>query len=211
MNTVLNSPPGIIMKNSIPVIAPLSRLAPRRKDSAPRKLALAGLVLLALLAGSAQAQISKANNTDNLILGSSWVGGTAPGSGDTAQWDNTVTSANTTVLGADTNWSEIVIADPGGLVTINAGNTLTLGGSVSIDMSLGGTGSATADLILNCGVNLPLNTTWLVPGWIVSGSPVPYRTLTVGGPLSGSGNMTMPNQCGDRGLERRRLQLLGGC
>ncbi|MEY4244860.1 MAG: hypothetical protein RLZZ245_2445, partial [Verrucomicrobiota bacterium] len=42
----------------------------------------------------------KANNTNNLNLGTSWVGNAAPDPSATAIWNNTVTSANTTVLGA---------------------------------------------------------------------------------------------------------------
>lgn len=75
------------------------------------------------------ADIIKDNNTTALNVGSSWVGGTGPGSGDVAVWNNTVTAANTTVLGANTSWQGIKIVNPTGLVTINTGSTLTLGSS----------------------------------------------------------------------------------
>ena len=88
--------------------------------------------------------IAKTNNTDNLNLGSSWVGGVVPGSADVASWDNTVTAANAVNLGADTSWAGLSVANPGGAVTINGANTLTLGTS-GIDLS-----SATVDLTLNC-------------------------------------------------------------
>ncbi len=121
--------------------------------------------------------IVKDNNTTNLNLGTSWVGGTAPTGSDTAKWDATVTSANTTVLGTNVAWGAISIVDPAGLVTINAGNTLQNNGN--IDMS-----EATADLTLNCGYVLGNGAVWNV----ASG-----RTLTVNGAISGASgkNLTM--------------------
>ncbi|MEY4387647.1 MAG: hypothetical protein RLY20_2930, partial [Verrucomicrobiota bacterium] len=121
--------------------------------------------------------IVKDNNTTNLNLGTSWVGGTAPTGSDTAKWDATVTSANTTVLGTNVAWGAISIVDPAGLVTINAGNTLQNNGN--IDMS-----AATADLTLNCGYVLGNGAVWNV----ASG-----RTLTVNGAISGASgkNLTM--------------------
>jgi hypothetical protein len=105
------------------------------------------------------------------------VGGTAPTGSDTAKWDATVTSANTTVLGTNVAWGAISIIDPAGLVTINAGNTLQNNGN--IDMS-----AATADLTLNCGYVLGNGAVWNV----ASG-----RTLTVNGAISGASakNLTM--------------------
>jgi autotransporter-associated beta strand protein len=124
------------------------------------------------------ATVTKANNTDNLNLGSSWVGGSVPGSTDTAQWDNTVTSANTTSLGANVTWGSITIIDPVGLVTINSGNTLTNNGG--IDMS-----AATADLTLNCDYVLGNSAVWNV----TSG-----QTLTMGGAVSGGSGLNITKQ-----------------
>ena len=105
------------------------------------------------------------------------MGGVAPGSIDTAKWDNTVAAANITVLGVDTSWAEIQIVSPGGLVTINAGNTLTLGGNApAIDMS-----AATQDLTLNCALALGAANIWDV---------ATTRILTLGGAVSGSFNVT---------------------
>jgi autotransporter-associated beta strand protein len=133
---------------------------------------------LNLVISTTPAERVKADNSSNLNLGSSWVGGTAPGSSDTAKWDSTVASANTTVLGADTTWKGLRIVNPGGLVTINAGNTLTLGGVAitNVDMS-----AAMTNLILNCPLALGADNLWEV----ASG-----RTLTVGGVVSGSGTLT---------------------
>lgn len=90
----------------------------------------------------------KANNTDNLNLTSSWVGGVVPGTLDVATWDSTVTGANTVALGADSSWRGISILNPGGAVTISAGNTLTLG-TDGINMS-----AATQDLTISSGFTL---------------------------------------------------------
>ncbi len=119
----------------------------------------------------------KANNANHLALGSSWVGDGVPTSTDRAKWDSTVTSSNTTSLGADLTFGGIVIANPTGPVTINPGNTLSLGaGLVDIDLS-----AATQDLNLNCALSMGAPNTWDV----TSG-----RTLALGGVVSGSAGVT---------------------
>jgi autotransporter-associated beta strand protein len=92
--------------------------------------ALIGVSTAFLLGGHAlwAADVVKTNNTDNLNLGSSWVGSTAPGSSDVAVWDNTSASGSF-LLGADLEFQGMRIGNPGGVVTISAGNTLTLGAS----------------------------------------------------------------------------------
>ena len=102
------------------------------------------------------ADVVKANNTNALNLGTSWTGGTAPGSGDVAVWNNTVTAANTTVLGANTSWQGIRIVNPTGLVTIGNGNTLTLGSS-GIDVA-----STNAGLRIQSAVTLGANQSWVI-------------------------------------------------
>src|SRR5437868_10000281 len=122
-----------------------------------------------LTPGADAATRTKANNTTNLSLTTGWTGAVVPGSGDIALWDSNVTGANTVSLGANLNFGEIQITNPGGPVTINAGNTLTLSGisGVGIDMS-----SATQNLTINCASTLGAAQTWTV----ASG-----RTLTVNG------------------------------
>ena len=69
-----------------------------------------GLALLGLFAfcgTNHAANMFKANNADNLNLGTSWAGGVPPTSGDVAVWDSTVGAANSVVLGASTNWAGI--------------------------------------------------------------------------------------------------------
>jgi len=127
-----------------------------------------------IISWTVSANGTKANNADNLNLGSSWVGGSVPGAANTVQWDATVTSANTVSLGADLTWTGLNILNPAGAVTINPGNTLTI--SNNIDLSL-----ATTNLTLNCNLSLGGTNVWNV----ASG-----RTLTVGGIVSGSNPVT---------------------
>jgi len=110
------------------------------------RLAISLAVFVLIPAAAHATTRNKANNTTNLNLAGSW--DTLPGAADIAQWTNTVTAANTTVLGADLSWAGIKIVNPGGLVTINSGNTLTIGAS-GIDLS-----TATQNLTLNCGLTL---------------------------------------------------------
>ncbi len=81
--------------------------------------------------------VTKANNSHNLNLGSSWIGGSAPGSDSIATWDRTVSGANSTNLGESVTWGGLRILDPGGTVSINIGtNTLNITGA-GIDLSCG--------------------------------------------------------------------------
>ena len=101
----------------------------------PLRRTITGLtVLLGASSFAGAATVQKANNTDNLVLGSSWVGGSPPDGTGTAKWDGTVTSANTTAVGADLTWGSINIADPAGPVSIQAGNTLTNNGRFGMEI-----------------------------------------------------------------------------
>jgi fibronectin-binding autotransporter adhesin len=117
----------------------------------------------------------KANNTDDLDESSSWTAFVP--SGSVAKWDATVTGANTVSLGSDLSFAGIAITDPGGPVTINPGNLLTLGAAaVDIDLS-----AATQDLTLNNDLALGAANVWDV---------ATGRTLTVGGVISGTPGIT---------------------
>jgi autotransporter-associated beta strand protein len=113
----------------------------------------------------------KANNTQNLTNGLSWVGGTAPDTNSLAIWDATVTAANTTILGGNTGWAGVQILNPGGAVTVNSGNALTLG-VIGVDLS-----RASQNLTLGCALSLVAPQTWSITN---------SRTLTVNGSLSGT-------------------------
>lgn len=130
-------------------------------------LVLAGsaVVLLSLAAPVMQAATrTKQNNTTDLNLAGSW--DTLPSNSDIAQWTNIVTTANSTMLGTDLNLLGIKVVAPSGLVTLGAGNILTLGAS-GIDLS-----GATQNLILNCGLSLQGQQSWSVAAG---------RTLSVNG------------------------------
>jgi hypothetical protein len=144
-----------------------------RSSSILLALALAACGLLALPAARAATR-TKQDNTDALNLASSW--DTLPGPADIAQWTNIVTVDNTTAsLGADLSWAGIKIVDPGGLVTLNSGNTLTIGAS-GIDLS-----TATQDLTLNCGLTLR--------GGRQLWKAAAGRTLNVAGTFTRTGNV----------------------
>lgn len=99
----------------------------------------------------------KANNTLDLDLPASWVGGVVPSGLDVAVWDATVTGANSSVFTSDQFWDSIRIANPGGLVTVS-GNSLNLSGAstgVGIDLS-----AATQNLLLDTTVILNTNQEW---------------------------------------------------
>ena len=111
------------------------------------------LVLLTLSAPIVCAATStKQNNNAALNLAASW--DAFPGHADVAQWTSAVTAANNPSLGADLSLLGLKIVNPGGLVTLGAGNTLTLGAS-GVDLA-----TASQDLILNCGLTLQGQQSW---------------------------------------------------
>lgn len=139
---------------------------------------------LVVLGCSAHAiDIVKDNNTNALNLGTSWVGGVAPGIGDVGLWNNTVSATNAagsptiTALGADLSWQGIRIANVGG--TANTGtatsgvqitngssaNTLTLG-TAGIDMS-----AATQALLIQSKIALSGNQSWNVTNANTNANP----------------------------------------
>ena len=65
-------------------------------------------------------EIIKTNNTDYLNLGSSWVGGVAPGEANVAVWNSTVTSANTSEISDNWDVGGVKVTNPGGAVGIGA-------------------------------------------------------------------------------------------
>lgn len=143
--------PLIIPPPDFPIL-PFSHLFVSMKNRHPHLR----LLLLALGLPTSTWAIDKANNTTNLDQGTSWVGGTVPGAGDLAVWTNTVTTANSVLLGSDTFWGGLQVVSPGGVVTIGAGNNLTLGAS-GINLS-----SASQNLALNCGVTLGAAQSWSI-------------------------------------------------
>lgn len=146
-----------------------SNITPNASAKASVKITLIAAVFFAQALLLQAVDIQKANNTDNLNLDTSWGLPNAPGAGDVAVWQNTVSSANSTLLGGNLAWSGIRIADPSGEITIGGANTLTIG-AAGIDMS-----AATQNLTLNSAVALNVLQTLNVGAG---------RTLTVNGALS---------------------------
>ena len=132
--------------------------------------ALASLALIQFTANAAT--LSKADNTNDLNLATSWSGSVVPGANDIAQWDATVTGANSTLVGADLSFAGIKVTDPAGAVTFGAGNTLTVGTS-GIDLS-----TATQNLTIGSGLTLKGGQSW---------STATGKTLDVTGTFSKSG------------------------
>jgi autotransporter-associated beta strand protein len=122
------------------------------------RLPILAAALISLIGTAHSATITKANNTDALNLATSWLGGTLPGNTNIALWDSTVTASNTVSLGADLALQGISLIDPAGPVTLNTGNTLTLGTS-GINLS-----AATQDLTLQPNLTLaPGGQIWNIP------------------------------------------------
>jgi len=149
----------------------------RKKQSRSFKRFQVGSMLAIAVAGvSALAPrafaTTKDNNNTNLSLPGSWVGGVTPQTnGDVAIFDSTfATGVPALSLGNDVNWLGIQLLNPVQAVTINAGNTLTLGVS-GID-----TTSSGFALTLNPNISLSASQTWNVVGALTVGG-----TVNVGG------------------------------
>lgn len=145
--------------------------------------ALASLALIQFTAHAAT--LSKADNTNDLNLATSWSGSVVPGTNDIAQWDATVTGANSTLVGADLSFAGVKITDPAGAVTFGAGNTLTVGTS-GIDLS-----TATQNLTIGSGLTLKGKQNWKTDTG---------RTLDISGTFSaGSGSVDFTKFSGTLG------------
>lgn len=166
---------GVMKKEAQrPCVASVATFAPRVCAWA---VLMWAVLVLSNYAHAADGTFIKANNTTDLDQNSSWtfngvVNDHPKDKNDIAQWDSTVTGANSTSLGNNLTWQKISILNPGGTVTIGGAFTLTLDGGAagvtSIDMS-----SATQDLTVNTGVKLNQDQIW------DTGS----KQLTVGGAI----------------------------
>jgi len=130
--------------------------------------------------------ISKADNADVLNLGSSWVGGVAPGLNDVATWDAALTASRTYTLGENLSWLGFAVpANPGGNLVFNSGYTLTLG-------SEGIYTTPDRSITFNCGIVLGTNQTWLVG----ANTTIPAATVDTDGytlTLAGGGTKQFKN------------------
>jgi fibronectin-binding autotransporter adhesin len=160
--------------------SPILSMKPVRFPLFPQRMINLATIVLAfgVFAGPViAATIEKVDNTLDLNLSTSWTGGIIPGPADIAQW-NGLAGANSTLLGGNLSLQGISIGTTGGAVTIQNGNTLTLGSS-GINMS-----GATQNLIISS--NLALATGNQV--WNVATG----RTLSVtGGTFTRSSGSTL--------------------
>ncbi len=145
----------------------------------PQVFILLFVLVIGLCAASRAATIEKADNSANLTVGSSWVGGVVPGGYDSAQWDATLSGNHVVPIGGNLTLGQLIILDPGGPVLLSSPGTLTLNGlgGVGIDMS-----ASTQNLTLNCPVVLGGGQTWNVAA---------NTTLTVSGAISGGFGLTI--------------------
>jgi autotransporter-associated beta strand protein len=140
----------------------------------------AALALMAFCGFNPQslaATITMGATAGDLSTGAVWVGGIAPGPGDIALFNSTIAGAQTdTITSAALSIGEIQISNPGGTITINGPDALTLNGVGGVgidDYSL-----AIASLTIGAPIVLGANQLWEV------GSG---KTLTISGGISGSG------------------------
>jgi autotransporter-associated beta strand protein len=159
----------------------------------------AALALLALCGFNPQslaATISKTSTAGALNAGASWTGGTAPGSGDVAQFGSAITGAQADTLtnsaGGAVAIGELQFLSPGGAITIGGDtvlSTLTLNGvanssglNIGIDMSA----DTNAVTIGSAFDNLAIGA---AQSWLVSSG----NTLTISGTVSGTANVAIGN------------------
>jgi fibronectin-binding autotransporter adhesin len=125
------------------------------------------LLLAGVLGAQAQTTYFKENNATAINSSASWAtttGGTTPagppGPGDIGEWDSTVTAANTVAVGGPLTIGEILIANPGGAVSITDGtaaNILTLNGVSGLGIN---NSAATQNLTIGAPLTLGGNQTW---------------------------------------------------
>ncbi len=147
-----------------------------------RVLSFAAFITCVFAAPTQGADVIKASNTNALNLGTSWSGGNAPGSGDVAVWNNTITAGNSSALSADVVWGGIKVSNVGGtqnngsatnsVQITGSGSQITLGTS-GIDMS-----AATQAMQIQSKILLGGNQTWAVANANTNGNP--FTTINAG-------------------------------
>jgi fibronectin-binding autotransporter adhesin len=148
---------------------------------------LAGLAYLAASSTTSLAgDVVKADNLTNLDQGASWVGGVAPTASDVAVWDSTVTVANTALLGIDTNWAGIRVADPGGLATVapyvSAAAVTAVGGSPTLTyVAAPANPLVTGSRAVLSGTVAPTNFTFGVAYYVVNATATTFQLSATSG------------------------------
>ncbi len=165
----------------------------------PPRFLPGSLVILGLLGALTSSHaVTKADNTTNLNVGTSWTGSVAPGVFDIGQWTSIYSAASAAtplLLGANLSWQGIQVTNPGGAVTIGAGNTLTIGVS-GVSMS-----TATQNLTISSGLTLLANTdqVWNIGSGRTFAQDTGAFTRSAGATLNvqGSGTVTVASLAND--------------
>ena len=95
------------------------------------------VALMTLAAVGAQAAVNKGTTGTDLTAGTSWVGGTAPGTGDVATWASGTALGGALTIGSAQSWQGIDIKGATAAITTSGAGTLTLGSS-GINIASGG-------------------------------------------------------------------------
>jgi len=107
-----------------PVLSVPAKTTPPMKTRFASSLAIHTAFVITMSAALQAAPVIRANNGDNLNLGTAWADGVAPGAADTATWDAGSTPANT--LGANLIWGALDISGASGAVSLGGANNLVL-------------------------------------------------------------------------------------
>lgn len=142
---------------------------------------------------------TKANNSDPLNLTTSWTNGIVPAGADMALFESTITGPLTLSLGPDTAWNQINFNNPGGDITIAAGNTLTLSNNTPLTF-----GAGAANLTLDCDLFCAGANFTTLPA-----APT-NRTVTFNGAIQGrAATVTLGNNTGTLRLGSALSTLIG--
>lgn len=159
----LDTPPNPRTKTPIPM-----------KSKTPMQGFLLAPFVFALCMTSQAATVTKASTGTELIDGASW-GGIAPGAADTATWNATSLGSGLTLAGAAA-WQGISVSGATSPIGITGAGVLSLGeGGINLATS-------TVDFSLANAVEMVADQSWKVADG---------RTIAVGGPVSGSFNLTV--------------------
>ena len=157
-------------------------------------LAVSGAVAWSVRAEAGDVQIKAAPASNDLSVGTNWIGNAAPSGGVIGRFLMGPLSTSEFVLGGDTAWQGIEVFNPGAGVTVDAGNVLTLGtggiamGAVSQGLTMNCGMVLSADQVFNVGTQLSVGGTLSLGSHTltVTGGGVTMLSGTPGLPLNGS-------------------------
>jgi fibronectin-binding autotransporter adhesin len=147
-----------------------------------RKLNIAASMVAGALAGtvlpsSARGDVTKANNTDPLNVGTSYVGGNPPVPADKINFDATITGPLTYSIGDNLSVNGLNFGTVGGIQTIDGvtGKKLTLGNGGIVS-------TAAHNLVINADLHLGASQSFFIPD---------TRTLTLNGAISSAAGVNL--------------------